>query len=152
MRIARISMVLVALLFAAPGARAGETVLAEPHPSIDAPRRVVVSMSTKDTEKVNHLLYNVVNLQKFYGQDNVEIAVVGWGPGVRPLLKQDSTVRARIESLIQYGVHFYACGNTLDTIGDRSVKDLIDGVEWVQAGLPEIIERRLRGWVDIWPP
>lgn len=144
-------LVVFALIFSAHGALAAETELANPKPSVEAPRRIVVSLHTKEPAEVNNLLYNVVNIQKFYGQDQVEIAVIGWGPGVRPLLRPDSTVRPRIESLIQYGVSFLACKNTLDFIEDRSVNDLIDGVEWVQAGLPEIVERRLRGWVDIWP-
>lgn len=144
-------LIVLALIFSAPSAQGGDTELATPKPSVDAPRRIVVSLNTKDPEKINNVLYNVVNIQKFYGQDQVEVAVVGWGPGVRPLLKPDSTVRARIESLVQYGVSFIACKNTLDSIKDRSIDDLIVGVEWVQAGLPEIVERRLRGWVDIWP-
>lgn len=144
-------LMLLVLAVSVQGAQAGETQLAAPKPSVDAPRRIVVSLSTKDPDKVNSVLYNVVNIQKFYGQDQVEVAVIGWGPGIRALLKQDSTVRPRIESLMQYGVSFVACKNTLDFTDGRAVGDLIDGVEWVQAGLPEIIERRLNGWVDIWP-
>lgn len=141
--------VVFALLFGRP-IQAADVEMSAPKPSMDAPRQILVSLHTKDDAKVNNILYNIVNIQKFYGQDNVEIVVIGWGPGVRPLLKPDSTVRARIESLTQYDITFIACKNTMDTVG-RTLDDLIDGVEWVQAGLPDIIERRQRGWVDIWP-
>lgn len=123
--------------------------MAEPEPSMDNPRKVLVSLNFNDENSVSSLLYNVINIQKAYGQDNLEIAVIGWGPGVRVLL-QDSPVRARIESQMQYDIQFIACGNTLDTIG-ISPDNLIDGVQLVKAGLPEIIERELMGWSVIWP-
>ena len=123
--------------------------MSEPEPSMDTPRQVVISMKIKDEAQVNSLLYNVINIQKAYGIDNVELAVVGWGPGVRMLLK-GSPVRARIESQMQYGVKFIACGNTLDAI-NISPDNLIDGVELVKAGLPEIIERERLGWSVVWP-
>lgn len=138
------------LVLGASVAHAGETVLSDPIPSMDQPRKIVVSLNTRDDARVNSILYNVVNIQKFYGQDNVEIVVIGWGPGIRPLLKPDSTVRSRIESLVQYDIRFMACKNTMD-LGGVPVDQLIDGVEWVQAGLPEIAERQLRGWAVIWP-
>ncbi|MDH5773175.1 MAG: DsrE family protein, partial [Rhodospirillaceae bacterium] len=121
----------------------------EPEPSMDNPRKVLVSLNFNDEKSVSSLLYNVINIQKAYGQDNLEIAVLGWGPGVRALLN-DSPVKARIESQMQYDIQFIACGNTLDTIG-ISPDNLIDGVELVKAGLPEIIERELMGWSIIWP-
>lgn len=123
--------------------------MADPEPSMDNPRRVLVSLNFNDEKKVNSLLYNVINIQKNYGQDNLEIVVLGWGQGVRVLLK-DSPLRARIESQMQYDISFIACGNTLQTMGISPDK-LIDGVEVVKAGLPEIIERELLGWSIIWP-
>lgn len=132
----------------ASGAQAKHA-MADPEPSMDNPRKVLVSLNFNDEKKVSSLLYNVINIQKAYGQDNLEITVVGWGPGVRVLLK-DSPVRARIESQMQYDIRFVACGNTLKTIG-ISPDNLIEGVNLVDAGLPEIIERELMGWSVIWP-
>lgn len=123
--------------------------LSDPQPTMDNPRRILLSLNIKDEGAVNSLLYNVINIQKYYGQDNLEIAVLGWGQGVRMLLK-DSAVKSRIESQMQYDIQFIACGNTLSTIGiDPS--NLIDGVQLVKAGLPEIVERELAGWSIIWP-
>lgn len=121
--------------------------MAEPEPSFDNPRKVVMSLSEKDEKRMNAVLNNVANVQKAYGMDNVELAVVAYGPGIWALLS-DSPVRARIESLQKYDVTFVACGNTLDSIHRD---DLIDGVERVQAGLVELVERRLSGWVDLKP-
>ena len=127
-----------------------DTQLSEPKPSMDNPRQIVLALNTNDEAAVNNLLFNVVNIQKFYGQENVEIAVVGYGAGVRNFLKSDSKVADRIQSLILYDVQFVACGNTLDAIG-RKRDELIEGVDWVQAGLPEIVERQLRGWIYLKP-
>jgi len=123
--------------------------MAEPRPSFDNPRQVVISLSEKDDNRVNAVLNNVANLIKAYGLDHVNLAVVAYGPGIWSLLK-DAPVRARVESLMKYDVEFIACGNTLDSI-HKTDGDLIDGVARVQYGLEEVIERRLSGWVDINP-
>jgi uncharacterized protein len=145
-----ISMIFcLVLLLVAVNVRA-DTELSDPKPGMDNPRQIVLALNTNDEAAVNNLLFNVVNIQKFYGQENVEIAVVGYGAGVRNFLKDESKVADRIQSLNLYDVQFIACGNTLDAIG-RKREQLIDGVDWVQAGLPEIVERQLRGWAYLKP-
>lgn len=139
----------VALLMQAPG-WAGETELADPKPSMDAPRQIVLSLTSKDPAVVNGVLSNAINIQKYYEMDNVELAIVAYGPGIRAVLKGDSPAPERIQSLIDYGIDIIACRNTLETI-HRPVEDLIDGVDHVQAGIPEIVERQLRGWVYVKP-
>jgi intracellular sulfur oxidation DsrE/DsrF family protein len=129
---------------------AGETVLAEPKPDPDNPRKILLQLTNDDPRIVNDLLHNVVNIQKFYGQDNVKIAVVTFGAGNRALYKDTSPVRERISSLLQYDVEFVACGNTMETTG-RQPSDVIDGVEIVTAGIPEIVERMRQGWTYIRP-
>ena len=123
--------------------------MAEPEPSFDEPRRIVVSLNEKDEKRVNTVLSNVMNVQKFYGPDKVQLAIVAYGPGIWSILK-DSPVRARVESMQIYDIEFVACGNTLDAV-HKTKADMIDGVQWVQAGLVEIVERRLSGWVDLKP-
>lgn len=131
------------------GAMPALATMADPAPSFDEPRRIVVSLNEKDEKRVGTVLSNVINIQKFYGPDKVQLALVAYGPGIWSILK-DSPVRARIESLQIYGIEFVACGNTLDAI-HKTKADMIDGVGWAQAGLVEIVERRLSGWVDLKP-
>ncbi|SME89080.1 hypothetical protein SAMN06265365_101175 [Tistlia consotensis] len=126
-----------------------ETVLSDPQPGFDDPRRILLQISTSDEREINNILWNAVNLQKFYGIDNVKIAVVAFGPGMVALYK-DSPVRERIESLLKYGIEFLGCGNTMETT-HRSPDDLIEGVDYVQAGIAEIVERQLDGWIYIKP-
>jgi len=128
---------------------AAQTVMAEPEPDFDNPRQIVVSLSEKDDKRVNAVLNNVMNIQKAYGTDNVKLAVVAYGPGIWAVLK-DSPVRARVESMLLYDIEFVACGNTLDSI-HQTQDNTINGVGWARAGLVEIVERRLSGWVDLTP-
>ena len=125
------------------------TTMAEPEPDFDNPRLVVVSLNEKDEKRVNAVLNNVMNIQKAYGADFVKLAVVAYGPGIWAVLK-DSPVRARVESMLMYDIEFVACGNTLDAI-HKTQDDTIKGVGWARAGLVEIVERRLSGWVDLKP-
>jgi hypothetical protein len=123
--------------------------MAEPQPSFDNPRKIVLSINEKDESRMNAILNNLANVQKVYGMDNVKLALVAYGPGIWSVLK-GSPVRARVESLMKYGVEFVACGNTLDSI-HKTNADLINGVGRAQSGLVEITERRLSGWVDLKP-
>lgn len=146
----RLLTLLALLLLAAPAsAERLETELAAPQPDFAQPRQILLQISSDDETAINNILWNAINLQKFYGVDNVEIAVVVFGPGMAALY-QDSPVRARIESQVKYGIRFIGCGNTMETTG-RSADELIDGVDHVQAGIAEIVERQLRGWVYVRP-
>ena len=49
-----------------------------------------------------------------------------------------------------YDVEFIACKNTMDTL-KIDKKELLDGVEVVTAGIVELIERQLRGYIYIRP-
>lgn len=126
------------------------TEMADPKPDMDNPRKIMLQLTSNDDTTVNGILYNAINIQKFYGMDNVMVAVVAYGKGVRAFLKESSTVAERIESLQQYDVEFVACGNTLDTMGKKT-EDLLPGIERVQAGIPEIVERKLNGWIYVRP-
>ncbi|MBR0682649.1 hypothetical protein GXW74_19310 [Roseomonas eburnea] len=136
------------LALGAAGVR--ETPLADPKPSIEAPRRIVVSLSEADPARANAVFSNIINIQSFYGQDLVRIMVVGYGPGVRHLISAESRVAERVASLRAYDIEFVACGATLDTLG-LGAEAVLEGVEVVQNGLPEIVERELEGWVHLRP-
>jgi intracellular sulfur oxidation DsrE/DsrF family protein len=146
----RRSLLLIAAGLGLGAAGVRETELAEPKPSLEAPRRIVASLSEADPDRANAVLSNLVNVQAFYGQDLVEIRLVAYGPGLRHLLREGSGVVERIQSLQAYGIGFVACGATLDTLG-LTPAAVLEGVEVVQNGLPEIVERQLSGWIYIRP-
>src|SRR5690349_2351686 len=113
MLILRRLCLVVALVAAAP-ALAAETKLASPQPNPDTPRKILLQITSDNAREINDVLYNVVNIQKFYGQDNVKVAVVTYADGNKALYKDTSPVAARIRSLLQYDVEFLACGNTME--------------------------------------
>ncbi|WP_404383470.1 hypothetical protein [Caenispirillum salinarum] len=142
-----------ALMLAAPvplvPAQAAELEFADPPPGFDTPRKIVLQLTSADEKTVNNVLWNAINLQKFYGFDNVQLAIVAYGDGMKALYK-DSPVAERIENQLKFNIEYIGCKNTMDTT-DRSPDDLISGVEWVQAGIAAIVERQLDGWVYIAP-
>ena len=109
--------------------------------------RLVIQVNKKDEELQDHILANIVNLQKHYGMDNIEIEVVAYGPGIW-FLTDKSPHKQRIESLLLQNVVFTACGNTLDTVEAKDGKrpTLIADVEIAQAGIARIMERQDEGW------
>lgn len=129
--------------------RAAETEFADPPPGFDTPRQIMLQLTSDDEQVINNVLWNAINLQKFYGFDNVQLVVVAYGDGMKALYK-DSPVAERIENQLKFDIQFVGCKNTMDTT-ERTPDDLIDGVEWVQAGIAEIVERQMRGWTYIAP-
>ncbi len=128
-----------------------ETELAEPKPSMDHPRKFIFPITKWDKDEVNHILGSANNVIKFYGVDNTEVVIVAYSQGIKTLLKnKDKEIRKRVQSLMTYDVEFVACGNTMKTL-KIDKKELLDGVEVVTAGIVELIERQLRGYIYIRP-
>lgn len=126
-----------------------ETEFAVPKPSIDNPRKILFSITTGDKNEINHILGSINNVMKFYGPENTEITVVAYSQGVHVLQqKWDTDIRKRVEALMTYDVVFIACGNTMRTLKIEE-KDLLDDVETVTAGIVEIIEKQLEGYIYI---
>jgi hypothetical protein len=73
-----------------------------------------------------------------------------YGPGIHAVLKADSTVKARIDGLRAIGVEVLACGATLESM-HKTPDDVLAGVPTIPNGLPEIVERQLRGWIYVRP-
>jgi len=112
---------------------------ADPEP--ETQHRLVIQVNKNDQDVQDHLLTNIVNLQKHYGIDNIEIEVVAYGPGIW-LVTDQSKFKERVESLLMQNVVFTACGNTMDTIEAKESKrpTLLDDVGTTQAGIARLIE------------
>lgn len=118
----------------------------------DIEHRLVIQVSTDDPRTQAMALSNVVNLQKHYGIDNIEIELVAYGPGLGMLTSKSSMID-RITSLSQQEVTFTACGNTMDTIKNTTGEEvkLIKGVGTAQAGVARIMELQEAGWSYVRP-
>lgn len=91
----------------------------------------------------------VVNLQKAYEPGHIDIAVVCLNDGIF-LIKKDTPLKERVQSLMDVGVEFIACENTMDT-KKLTKNDMLYGISYTRAGMQEIIERRLAGWINLVP-
>jgi hypothetical protein len=141
-------LILLACLFSFTLA---ETELAEPKPAIDNPRQLVFGIPSGDTKEINRILSTVNNVMKFYRPENTEVVIVAYGQGLKSLLKNgDTNIRKRIEALMTYDVEFIACGNTMRTLHIEK-KDLLDDIGFATAGVVEIIERQLQGYIYAQP-
>lgn len=128
-----------------------ETEFAEPKPAMDNPRQLIFSIPTSDTKEVNRIISTVNNVIKFYGVENTEVVIVAYGQGLKSLLKKGNVeIRKRIEALMTYDIEFIACGNTMRTL-HIDKKELIDDIGFATAGIVEIIERKLQGFIYTQP-
>lgn len=124
---------------------------AEPKPSFEEPRKVILSLYDKDLDKANHIIGTVYNLLKEYPAESLKVIVVAYGPGMR-LVKKDADQKliTRMKSLMEYDVEFVACKNTMETMKWKE-EDFIDDLRYVQAGLLEVIEKQVEGYININP-
>ena len=126
-----------------------ETEFATPKPAIDNPRKIVFSIDTIDEKIANHVISTVNNVIKFYRPENTEVVVVMYSQGVKLLRKKEQgEIKKRIEALMTYDIEFVACENSLRTLGIKK-KELIDDISFGTAGIVEIIERQLQGYIYI---
>lgn len=122
---------------------------AEPKPTFENPRKVVYSLHVGDLETVSHTIGSMYNILKEYPAESLKIVVVAYGKGLRALKKDyDKNTLTRIKSLMEYDVEFVACRNTMETM-KWTERDFIDGIEYTQAGIVEVIERQVSGYTGI---
>ena len=126
-----------------------ETEFAIPKPAIDHPRQLVFSIDTIDEKIANHVISTVNNVIKFYRPENTEVVVVMYSQGVKLLRKKEpGEIKKRIEALMTYDIEFVACENSMRTLGIKK-KELIEDISFGTAGIVEIIERQLQGYMYI---
>lgn len=128
----------------------GETVFADPEPSIMEPRQIIVPIKSADSVEINHVLSSMNNVLKYYGPENVKMRIVAYYHGIDAVLKKHKEIASRVKALMLLDVEFYACQNTMDT-KKISKDELIEGTEVVTAGIVEIAERVKEGWIYIVP-
>ncbi len=77
-----------------------------------AETKVVLQISDYNPAKQTLVLNVANNLIKHYGQDNIKVEIVAFGPGLR-LLQKNNVNTNRIQSLVDRNVRFSACKNTI---------------------------------------
>ena len=103
------SLLIVLATFIAP-----QTLLAQEAKPF-AEHKFVLQISDMDPSKQTLILNVAGNILKAYGPDQVDIEVVAFGPGLR-LLFEDNANAGRIDGLVNSGVRFFACQNTINNM------------------------------------
>jgi len=112
---------------------------------------VVLQLSDQERESV--VLDVANNLIKHYGgPDFVDIEIVTFGAGVR-LLFEDGKYQSRIASLVDNGVRFYICENTLDAMERKSgVRPKVNPLALpVPAGVAKLVDSVAEGFTLVKP-
>lgn len=142
----------VALLLsvAAVSASAAATTPPADHPF--AKHFLALQLSEKTPARQALVLSVANNMLKQYGPDLIAIEVVTFGPGVR-LLFADSPLRKQVDSLVEQGVRFDVCENTLDSIKRKTGKmPVLDPhAVKVRAGVAQLMELREQGYTLVRP-
>jgi len=111
--------------------------------------RVVMQVSDNDPAKWNLALNNAKNIQTDLGAANVDIEIVAYGPGIN-MLKAESVVGNRVDEALAAGVKVVACENTMrnQKLGKQ---DMLPKVDYVMAGVVELMQKQQQGWAYIRP-
>jgi len=126
-----------------------KSTFSDPQPTFENPRKIVVQLYDSELAKVNHNLSTLYNILKEYPNESLKVVVVAYGNGVRALKKDyDQKALTRIKSLMEYDVEFVVCKNTMETM-KWTEDDFIDDVSYVQAGIVELIEKQVEGYIGI---
>ncbi|MEK7759136.1 MAG: DsrE family protein [Pseudomonadota bacterium] len=150
------SLALLAGFIAATGAARAEDMKAEGKslrfPGDPPENYVVYQLNKPEAEYHDHIVFSVGAMLRQYS-DNIKIAVVAFGPGIHVLLKNPrrpvtQTVREKIASLSDYGVDFYACGNTLKSL-KLAEKDVVPFAKVVEVGASTLMELQKQGYAYI---
>ncbi len=88
-----------------------------------AEHKFVLQISDMDPSKQTLVLNVANNIIKHYGPDQVDVEIVAFGPGLR-LLFADNSNTGRIDGLVESGVRFFACQNTINNMSNTLGTDL----------------------------
>lgn len=114
--------------------------------------KIVIQVSSSDIITQKMALNNAVNLQEYYGVDNIKIEIVAYGPGLS-LLTSESLQSTKVENLVFNDIKFSACSNTIEIMEKRFNKEikLLDDVAIVPAGAARIMELQEQGYAYLRP-
>jgi len=117
-----------------------------------AEQKIVLQISDPNPFKQTLVLNVANNVLKHYGPDRVKMEIVAFGPGLR-LLFEENANKGRIKSLVDNGVRFSACKNTIRNMGKKlgHPPDLNPNAVKVDAGVVRIVELMDKGYKLIKP-
>ena len=117
-----------------------------------ADAKVVLQISDPSPQKQTIVLNVASNITKHYGQGQVDIEIVAFGPGLR-LLFAGNANKDRITALAGTGVKFSACANTTRNMAKKLGHSpvLNPKAVTVSAGAVRIVDLVKQGYILIKP-
>ena len=114
---------------------------------------IVLQLSEAEPAKQDAILNVANNLIKHYeSPDLVDIEIFAFGPGIHLLVAGNSR-ETRIASLVESGVRFVGCMNTVDSLELATGKrpELNEHTIPVQTGVAHVVQRVREGYVLVRP-
>ena len=121
--------------------------------------RVAIQVNQNDPQVMNLALNNATNVLEYYRGKNeeVEIDIVTYGPGLHMLRSDTSPVQDRLKRLKEVAfpskVQFSACNNTKQGMEKTEGKEIsvVSDATIVPSGVVRIMELQEQGWSYIRP-
>ena len=128
-------------------------------PVMAKPHRVLIQVDQNDPAVMNLALNNATNIIDYYRAKNeeVDIDLVAYGPGLNMFRTDTSPVKDRVKSLKDYAfpskIQFSACGNTKEGMEKKEGHQvsLVPESVIVPAGVVHLMELQEKGWSYIRP-
>ena len=123
------------------------------------PHRVAIQVNQNDPQVMNLALNNATNVLEYYRAKNeeVEIDIVTYGPGLHMLRADTSPVQDRLKRLKEMAfpgkVQFSACNNTKQGMEKTEGKaiSVVSDATIVPSGVVRLMELQEQGWSYVRP-
>ncbi len=111
--------------------------------------KLVYQCNKANPDYIDRVLFSCGEMMRKYG-DDIELVIAAFGPGLNLLAKRPERPisrlqQQRVKSLIEYGVRFQACGNTMNSML-WTEKDLIGDFAVVKIGVDGIMQLQEQGF------
>ena len=121
--------------------------------------RVAIQVNQNDPQVMNLALNNATNIIEYYRGKNeeVEVDIVTYGPGLHMLREDTSPVQDRLKRLKELAfpgkMQFSACNNTRQGMAKTEGKDIpvVADATVVPSGVVRLMELQEQGWSYIRP-
>ncbi|MBE9549215.1 MAG: hypothetical protein IMF09_07380 [Proteobacteria bacterium] len=150
-KLKRLSVLVFLLVFSSVVFAQDGKILNEDKPF--AKTHIILQLSDADPKKHSLVLDIANNLTRHYGgADMVDIEIIAFASGIDLLLEGNPNA-ARISSLVDSGVNFYICLNTVDTRERKTGKrpKISKHATGVQTGVAFMVDEIHRGYTHIRP-
>jgi uncharacterized protein len=133
--------------------------LASPVFAGDAKHRLAIHVDQNDAQVMNLALNNATNVIEYYRSKNedVNVDIVTYGPGLHMLRADTSPVKDRLKRLKELAfpgnLQFSACNNTRQGMEKTEGKEvpILSEATLVPSGVVRLIELQEKGWSYVRP-